>query len=81
MTLGVWQILPESLAHTVSNTTDDDYFEKVLDNGQHVVVYNHGNSGHRIAPHRLELYKVLRRHFHVIAYDYRSKYKRFLYHH
>lgn len=71
--LGVWHILPESCKH-VPNTTSDEDFENLLNGSDDVVIYNHGNSGHRIAPHRVELYKLLRRHFHVIAYDYRSTY-------
>lgn len=70
--LGVWQILPENLVHNF-NKTDRNHLDNVLNNGQHIILYNHGNSGHRLAPHRVELYIVLRRHFHVIAYDYRSK--------
>lgn len=71
--LGVWHILPESLKHT-PNTTSDEIYENLLDGSDNIVIYNHGNSGHRIAPHRVELYKLLRKHFHVIAYDYRSTY-------
>lgn len=69
--LGVWQILPEQLANS-SESKDDKYYEAVLQNGQDVIIYNHGNSGSRVSSHRIELYKVLRKHFHVIAYDYRS---------
>ncbi|KAG5886227.1 hypothetical protein JTB14_029827 [Gonioctena quinquepunctata] len=71
VTLGIWQILPENLSHT-SNKTGDDYYEKILGNGQNVIIYHHGNTGTRLTDHRLELYKVLRKHFHVIAFDYGS---------
>lgn len=38
-----------------------------------VVLYMHGNSGHRGAGHRVELYQMLQRlDCHVIAFDYRS---------
>lgn len=70
--LGVWQILPEKLLND-STTKDENYYKNALKNGQNVIIYNHGNSGNRIASHRVELYKVLRKTFHVIAYDYRSK--------
>ncbi|CAG9824240.1 unnamed protein product [Phaedon cochleariae] len=70
ITLGVWQILPENLVN--SSETDDQYFENILGNGQDVVIYHHGNAGTRLTGHRVELYKVLRKHFHVITFDYRS---------
>lgn len=69
----MWQILPKNLVNS-SNVLDKEFFDKALSNGQHVILYNHGNSGHRVAPHRVELYAVLRQYFHVIAFDYRSKY-------
>ncbi|XP_074038594.1 lysophosphatidylserine lipase ABHD12 isoform X2 [Leptinotarsa decemlineata] len=70
VTLGVWQILPENLVGTSDKT--DEYFEKILGNCQDVIIYHHGNAGTRLTDHRVQLYKVLRKHFHVIAFDYRS---------
>lgn len=70
--LGVWHILPENSLVDL-NKTDRTYLDNIFSDGQHIVLYNHGNAGHRIAPHRVELYKILRKHFHVIAFDYRSK--------
>lgn len=70
--LGVWHVLPEALKNT-PNTTEDEEYERLLNNSQDIVIYNHGNSNHRAAEHRIELYKLLRKHFHVIAYDYRSE--------
>lgn len=72
MKLGVWQVLPENLLNG-SNKTDREYLDHVLNDGQYIILYNHGNAGHRVSPHRVELYSVLRKHFHVIAFDYRSK--------
>ncbi|XP_060519688.1 lysophosphatidylserine lipase ABHD12-like isoform X2 [Cylas formicarius] len=68
--LGVWQILPENLTHI--NKKDDEFFTSILDDGQDIVVYYHGNGGCRLTDHRIELYKVLRKYFHVIAFDYRD---------
>ncbi|KAJ8922205.1 hypothetical protein NQ315_004142 [Exocentrus adspersus] len=70
--LGVWQILPDILISTNANGTNDKYFEEVLGDGNNVIIYHHGNAGTRLTAHRVELYKVLRKHFHVIAFDYRS---------
>lgn len=70
--LGVWQILSHNITFS-TNDTDDQYFENVLGNEQKVIIYHHGNAGTRLTPHRVELYKFLRKYFHVIAFDYRSK--------
>lgn len=72
ISLGVWHVLPDALKDS-ADSNDEKYFERVLGNGQDVVIYNHGNSGNRIASHRIELYEILRKHFHVIAFDYRGK--------
>ncbi|KAL1516906.1 hypothetical protein ABEB36_000739 [Hypothenemus hampei] len=68
--LGVWHILPSNLENT--SETDDKLFNKMLDDGQNVVIYSHGNGGCRLTSHRIETYQVLRKFFHVIAFDYRS---------
>ncbi|XP_066148281.1 lysophosphatidylserine lipase ABHD12-like isoform X1 [Euwallacea fornicatus] len=68
--LGTWQILPSNLEG--SNETSKEFFDRILDNGQNVVIYTHGNGGCRLSSHRIEIYQVLRQFFHVIAFDYRS---------
>lgn len=70
VTLGVWHILPSNLEN--STQLEDHFFENILDNGQNIVIYSHGNGGSRVVSHRIETYKFLRKHFHVIAFDYRS---------
>ncbi|GLV42606.1 uncharacterized protein CBL_03345 [Carabus blaptoides fortunei] len=70
VSLGVWHILPESLIK--DNSTPKEYYESSLSNGEPVFIYMHGNSGNRAAGHRIELYKLLREKYHVIAFDYRS---------
>nr|XP_022910144.1 monoacylglycerol lipase ABHD12-like isoform X1 [Onthophagus taurus] len=72
MMLGVWQILSDGVANDTSEFENPEFYERALRNGDNVILYNHGNSGHRVASHRIELYKVLRKRFHVIAYDYRG---------
>ncbi|KAF5296075.1 hypothetical protein FQA39_LY12697 [Lamprigera yunnana] len=71
VTLGVWHIVPEDLIESC-DMQDESHYRSVL-NGEHdIIIYNHGNSGNRSAPHRIELYNVLRKNFHVITFDYRS---------
>lgn len=80
--LGIWQILPISIYNKTLDDnctlTERDYFD-YLNDGTPVIIYYHGNAGHRAAGHRVELYQVLRKHFHVIAFDYRSKMLRLFY--
>ncbi|XP_056637294.1 lysophosphatidylserine lipase ABHD12-like isoform X1 [Diorhabda sublineata] len=73
ITLGVWQILPLTIEddYGVINETDQ-FFEEALGDGKDVIIYYHGNAGARLSGHRVELYKILRKQFHVIAFDYRS---------
>lgn len=62
------------IATDEKSLSQDKLFEDALRKvkGQ-VVLYLHGNSGHRGAGHRVELYQVLQRlNCHVIAFDYRS---------
>lgn len=71
--LGVWHLVPDAL---VNNTIYDDNFnyeEQLATSGYPVLLYFHaGNRGSRIAP--LAAYNVLRQFFHIISFDYRSKY-------
>ncbi|CAH0546604.1 unnamed protein product [Brassicogethes aeneus] len=71
--LGVWQLLPEQEVGNYENSSfDDEQFQNLLSDGKNVIIYNHGNGGCRLTDHRIQLYKVLRQQFHVIAYDYRN---------
>lgn len=80
--LGVWQILPLSNPEPESESmpsgdTDDaeQTFVQLLSasGGGPVIFYNHGNSGSRAGPHRVELYHVLQRlNCHIVAFDYRG---------
>eukprot|EP00128_Syssomonas_multiformis_P006519 Colp12_sorted_trinity150504_noHs@13505 len=81
--LGAWHILPAG-PHSIKDAVYDDmhneigrkrhFDEALLDEGTHVVLYLHGNSGTRAVPHRVELYRSLTSHFpcHVITFDYRG---------
>jgi len=66
-------VLPASLVNR-SKDADGHWFENSLSDGLPIILYMHGNSASRAAPHRVELYDVLRSlNYHVIAFDYRSK--------
>lgn len=71
--LGVWHLVPEALVNNSVYYSDFNYDLALANSNYSVVLYFHGNSGTRIAA--LSTYKVLRQFFHVIAFDYRSKYK------
>lgn len=71
--LGIWHVLPENLIP--NDKVDERYYNRALHSGDSIFIYMHGNSGNRAAGHRIELYKILRKHYHVITFDYRSKYE------
>lgn len=75
VSLGVWHILPHNFISSV-NTTDEQepYPDAIFNSGQDIVIYCHGNAGNRVNDYRIALYAVLRRHFHVITFDYRSRF-------
>lgn len=79
--LGVWHILPQNFSSAINDTTDEEapYPDYVINNGQDIVVYCHGNAGNRVNDYRIDVYKVLKQHFHVITFDYRSKIIYFFY--
>ncbi|KAJ8919717.1 hypothetical protein NQ315_006245 [Exocentrus adspersus] len=70
VTLGVWHILPfEILSEIIDN--DDYNYEGVLENADYnIMLYLHGNGNDRAAA--LELYEILRKHFQIVAVDYRG---------
>ncbi|KAJ8669303.1 hypothetical protein QAD02_000562 [Eretmocerus hayati] len=73
VTIGSWQVLPQSLLnHSIPKT--GDAYEAVLRNAKRpVFIYMHGNGGNRASSHRVKLYKLLQRlDYHIICFDYRS---------
>lgn len=64
----------KDLLSRASTFPQDHLFEESLRKiPGRVVLYLHGNSGHRGAGHRVELYQMLQRlDCHVVAFDYRS---------
>lgn len=72
VSVGVWHILPQSSVDE-SAGKDLDWWETALGDSRSVVLYLHGNTGHRALPHRKELYQLLRSmDYHVVAFDYRG---------
>ncbi|CAD7088179.1 unnamed protein product [Hermetia illucens] len=58
----------------INEQNEQAFFERMLRQpGTTIVLYLHGNTSSRGAPHRVDLYKLLRRlGYHVIAFDYRG---------
>lgn len=70
ITLGVWHLLPHAL---VNRTIEDENFNYRESLGQAefpVIIHFHSNGGNRIE--FVNMYNVLRKYFHVIAFDYRG---------
>ncbi|XP_050515909.1 lysophosphatidylserine lipase ABHD12-like [Diabrotica virgifera virgifera] len=72
VTLGVWQILKIEENQNCEKQTDDSIFEHAFLDSTDTMIYFHGNTGSRLLDHRIELYKILRKQFHVITFDYRG---------
>lgn len=65
---------PEPEFAHIDATNSERFYERTLqDPDAEVVLYLHGNSNSRGAPHRIEMYQLLRRlGYHVITLDYRG---------
>ncbi|CAL4058670.1 unnamed protein product [Meganyctiphanes norvegica] len=72
--VGVWHILPASLIDTAEAAENrTEFFNNSLCDDRPVLLYLHGNTASRAVPHRVELYKLLRKmDYHVVAFDYRG---------
>uniref|UniRef100_A0A1Y1KX63 AB hydrolase-1 domain-containing protein n=1 Tax=Photinus pyralis TaxID=7054 RepID=A0A1Y1KX63_PHOPY len=68
--LGVWHLLPHALADEYIFFEQFDYDYALKHSKFPVVVYFHANGGNRIK--FANMYHVLRKFFHVIAFDYRG---------
>lgn len=68
ITLGVWHVLPEDLVDVTLKP--EDYEEELMKGEYPVVVFLHGNNN--VRTDNVPIYRVLRKYFHVIAYDYRG---------
>lgn len=74
VSLGLWHLVPENLINEAETNKKFDYDDSLKKSGYPVVLYFHGNMGTRII--NLKTYLVLRKFFHVVAFDYRSIHKR-----
>ncbi|CAG9839300.1 unnamed protein product [Diabrotica balteata] len=72
VTLGVWQILKIEENPNHGKQSNDSIFKNALLDSTDTIIYFHGNTGSRLLDHRIELYKILRKRFHVITFDYRG---------
>lgn len=70
VTLGVWHVLPYEILSDVIDNNDYNY-DGILENGNYnILLYLHGNGADRASS--LELYEILRKHFQILAIDYRG---------
>lgn len=67
--VGVWHVLPEELIDVTLKT--EDYEEELMKGEYPVLFFLHGNNNLRTD--NVPIYQVLRKYFHIIAYDYRGK--------
>lgn len=68
--LGTWQVLPDSELTQARKFTEADYIYALKTSKKPIIIYFHGQSGTRIFFYNT--YKVLRKFFHVLAFDYRG---------
>ncbi|XP_072396527.1 lysophosphatidylserine lipase ABHD12-like [Diabrotica undecimpunctata] len=72
VTLGVWHILKIEENPNHGKQSNDSIFKNALLDSTDTIIYFHGNTGSRLLDHRIELYKILRKRFHVVTFDYRG---------
>ncbi|KAF5297377.1 hypothetical protein FQR65_LT01308 [Abscondita terminalis] len=69
--LGVWHLLPEAVVNTLSNDSNECSYKQSLEELHFpVLIHFHESGGNRIK--YIDMYKILRQHFHVVAFDYRG---------
>ncbi|GAB0086887.1 Lysophosphatidylserine lipase ABHD12 [Sergentomyia squamirostris] len=68
------EVVASQYGQRLSDDECKEFFEEVLSKVPgSIVLYLHGNTASRAAPHRVELFKVLQRMgYHVVALDYRG---------
>lgn len=77
ITLGVWHCLPLALVHEAVEIEEYNYVEALHRSTYPVLLYFHDTDGNRIG--QINKYRIFRRSFHVIAFDYRGKQKTFFF--
>lgn len=68
--LGVWQVVPEEEIPRARKYNEVDYINSLKSSWKPIIIYFHGQSGTRIFFYTT--YQVLRKEFHVLAFDYRG---------
>ncbi|KAL0964251.1 hypothetical protein UPYG_G00321340 [Umbra pygmaea] len=72
ISLGVWHTVPESQWKEAQGK-DLEWYQKSLGDGSPIVIYLHGNTNSRAAPHRVGVVKVLSAlGYHALSFDYRG---------
>ncbi|KAI4886236.1 hypothetical protein NFI96_023521, partial [Prochilodus magdalenae] len=72
VTLGVWHTVPEHMWKEAQGK-GQDWYEKSLGDGSPVVIYLHGNTRNRAAPHRIGVANILSSlGYHAVVMDYRG---------
>lgn len=74
--LGAWHIVPHSrlpscaTKHSENRTSIDD--KLAFDDSRPIVLYVHGNGGHRAVQHRLQMYRRMayEHDYHIVTFDY-----------
>jgi abhydrolase domain-containing protein 12 len=66
-------LLPKSLVEESKDQPDSFWEDSMKTSGRPIILYMHGNSGSRAAPHRKELYLILQDlDCHILCLDYRG---------
>lgn len=70
--VGVWHVLPEKLIAESEGKSKSWFDDQLKNSGIPIILYLHGNTASRARLHRVENYRILRKHYHVICFDYRG---------
>jgi hypothetical protein len=76
VSLGVWHLLPYMLEEAVITEQNFDFDKALKNSNRSIVLYFHGTGEDRSSS--LTKYTIFRFFFHVITFDYRSEYYKFL---
>lgn len=72
VTLGTWHILPEDLVNESIINNYHAYELALHKSNYNVVLFFQGSGGLRQTMYRINMYRVLRKFFHIIVFDHRG---------